>query len=308
MSLIRSNGFFQSRKGIYVVLAGLVALYLVSRTAFLLRLPPFIDEATHLLWAHEMLEGNLAAGAYDGRWATIQIFALVSLLPLEPLLAGRIVVVIAGLFTMFAIIFSGKLLFSMKEGLLAGLIYVALPFALFYDRLGLADGLSLAFGAWTLFISIKTVRSDKGYYSVLLTITLIGAILTKTSGIISILFPVLAVGFLLPRDRWKIGVRKVAPAVIAGLLIAFTLWLRGAGSSGFFEKTSGGLLIDPAIIPINSGVAASWYWSLLTPMMAIISVLALIWLSVKQGTSEIWFLESILLITLLPNILLYKIW
>jgi hypothetical protein len=86
-----------------------------------------------------------------------------------------------------------------------------------------------------------------------------GAILSKTSGVIAIIFPPIAVAFLLPREQWKSGIKKVAPAVLAGLLIALALWIRGAGSSGVFEKTSGNLLVDLSILPGNVALAASWY-------------------------------------------------
>jgi hypothetical protein len=42
--------------------------------------------------------------------------------------------------------------------------------------------------------------------------------------------------------------------------------------------------------------------------MAIMTILAVIWLSVKQGGREVWFLEFLLLALLLPNVLFYRIW
>jgi hypothetical protein len=116
---VRSQFYYRHRT--IILIGGLIAVYLFTRMAFVLRLPPFIDEATHILWARDMLNGNITAGAYDGRWVTIQIFALASLLPLEPLLIVRFVAILAGLFTMLAIVFTGRDLFSANDGFVAGI-------------------------------------------------------------------------------------------------------------------------------------------------------------------------------------------
>lgn len=120
MSIFNKFKSIRTRESTILPFLGISAVYLISRIAYLVRMPAFIDEATHILWAKEMLNANLVAGAYDGRWATIQIFAVASLLPFDPLLITRLVVVAAGFFTVAAIILSAKDLFSASEALVAG--------------------------------------------------------------------------------------------------------------------------------------------------------------------------------------------
>ncbi len=122
MSIFNRFKSIRTLENTFFPLIGISVVYLISRTAYILRLPAFIDEATHILWAKEMLNGNLVAGAYDGRWATIQIFAVALLLPFDPLLITRLVIVAAGFFTLAAIILSAKELFSASEALVAGLL------------------------------------------------------------------------------------------------------------------------------------------------------------------------------------------
>lgn len=73
MRAISQVRFVDSRSRKIVALSGLADLYLVSRVAFLLRLPPFIDEATYLLWVQEVAQGNFTVCAYDGRWTRYRI-------------------------------------------------------------------------------------------------------------------------------------------------------------------------------------------------------------------------------------------
>lgn len=295
-----------SRTTVFLVI--LIACYLATRLLFLLRLPPVIDEGTHIYLAWEMQDGDLASGAGDGRWTTIQIFALALLLPLKPLLAVRLVGVISGLFTMLAIFFTGRRLFSEDVGFISSLLYVLVPYALFYDRLALSDGLSLAFGTWTLFLSIRCVQSERRYDAFLLTVLLLLTILTKLAGILAIFYPIGAVIFLAPRDRWLRSLRKSGPAVLSAIIVTVTLWLRSAGADRFFDKTSQSSLVSVDLLLENVGKAFEWYWPFLTPPLTVLALFSIFWLLIKKRTPEVLYLLSVLLVTLLPNLIFFETW
>jgi len=85
----------------------------------------------------------------------------------------------AGAATLVAILLIGRELFSTRAAFIAALFFLLLPFALFYNRLALADSIVSVFGAWVLYISIKSVCSSKSGFSVLLALLLILSMLAK---------------------------------------------------------------------------------------------------------------------------------
>jgi len=137
-----------------------VVLYLTSRLIYLGRLPVFVDEAIHIRWARSTLQGDLLAGWGDGKWLFTKVAAAFLLLPIDSVSALRLVSVCSGLITLAACIRAGTIIFDLQTGVTAGVFYALIPYTLFYDRLGLADGLSTAFGAVALALSVQLVRSD----------------------------------------------------------------------------------------------------------------------------------------------------
>src|SRR6185295_2405973 len=132
----------------------LLAAYLVSRLYALSALPVFVDEAMHIRWARETLQGHLLAGSFDGRWLPIKVMAAFVALPLPPLLAARLAAVLAGAGTLVACVLVGRRLYSPRVGSIAGLLYLVAPFALLHNRMALADTFAATFAGAALYFSI----------------------------------------------------------------------------------------------------------------------------------------------------------
>ena len=173
-----------------LLIAGLAALFFVTRLTNLTKLPIFTDEAIYIRWAQ--------IGTRDANWRFISLvdgkqplFTWIMMVLLrfirDPLVAGRLVSVIAGCFTTIGIWFTAKELFKSKQiGFIASLLYILIPFGLFYDRMALYDSLVAAFSIWNLYFAILLVRRLRFDVALLLGLTLGMGMLNKTSGFLSL--------------------------------------------------------------------------------------------------------------------------
>jgi hypothetical protein len=304
------DSFFQIsvRRKIYIV--ALIVAYLGSRLYFLTRLPVFIDEALHIQRAQQTLQGDLLAGMWPtGKWLAVKIMALFVSLPFNALLTARLASVLIGVGTLVACVQIGSKLFSQKEGLIAGSLYVLLPYALFYDRAALTDGFQTAFGAWTLLLSIMVVRSPSRVYIVMLVFALIASILSRLTGALFMLIPLCAVFILTPRAEWRKTLRKIAPSLLGALALLSLFFWKGVGTGEVESKAVGaGLSALWALAQNNLELASNWFWMLLTPPIAVLAVLSLVWLSLRSRTREDWFVVLVLFMSVMPYILGAKIW
>lgn len=135
---------------------GLSLAYFLLRLPNLLAIPIFTDEAIYLWWAQVM--ANDAALRYlplaDGKpplFMWLMSIAMKLLGSADPLFVGRLVSVFAGFFALIGAYFTARVLFADKKvALVACLLYLLIPFTLFYDRMALADSLLAAFSIWSI--------------------------------------------------------------------------------------------------------------------------------------------------------------
>ena len=112
-----------------------------------------------------------------------------SLLP-DPLLAGRMVSVMAGLFTMLGLYLLATELFQRKAiGLLASVLYLFSPFALVYDRIALYDSLVATLMVWALYAEVKLVKTLQWRYALLTGIVIGFGLLNKSIAEFETFFP-----------------------------------------------------------------------------------------------------------------------
>ncbi len=150
----------------------------------LLSLPIFADEAIYVRWAQVMrAEATLRfLPLSDGKqplfmWVMILFLKLIS----DPLFAGRLTSVFSGVGTIIGIFVASYLLFkSKKSSLIAALIYSIVPYAVFFDRMALADSMLTMFGVWTFTFGILLVQNLRLDVAMILGFVLGGALLTKS--------------------------------------------------------------------------------------------------------------------------------
>lgn len=117
-------------------------------------------------------------------WLSMYLIPHVS----DPLLAGRIVSVIAGLVTIIGLLCVSYELFQNKWiGLLSAVGYSVLPLAYILDRLALYDSLVATFSIWTLYFTIRLVKKITLGGLFLLAHSIAASMLTKSSGLLNII-------------------------------------------------------------------------------------------------------------------------
>lgn len=182
--------FLYKYKNELVISLLLIGLYLIFRLIFLDRLPIFTDEAIYMRWAQIAL--NDASWRFisltDGKqpmfvWVAMFFVKFVS----DPLIAGRLVSVISGSFTMIGLWFLTFELFKSKRtAFLTCAIYIFFPFAQVLDRMALYDSMVAAFSVWSLYFSILLVRKLRLDLAYTLGFIIGGGVLTKSSNFFSI--------------------------------------------------------------------------------------------------------------------------
>lgn len=156
-------GFIKNRKA-FAIAVLLTIIFFASRLIFLTHLPIFTDEAIYIRWAQIAYNDYnwLFISLTDGKqplfiWFIVIILHIVK----DPLLAGRLVSVFAGLTSMIGLFLLSKELFKdSKIAFLSALVYIIYPFALVYDRMALYDSLVETFAIYGLYLVIRLARKN----------------------------------------------------------------------------------------------------------------------------------------------------
>lgn len=164
-----------------------IVLFIAFRGSYLTRIPVFVDEAIYIRWSQIMRnEPSLRfLPLSDGKqplfmWLTMPSLKLFS----DPLVAGRVVSILTGLVSLFALsafvyISSGNLVIAA----ISALIYAVLPFAIFFDRFALADSMLSAFGLTSLALGVLLVKKPRLDLALLLGGSVGLGLLTKSPAV-----------------------------------------------------------------------------------------------------------------------------
>ncbi len=169
---------------------GITILYFFLRLISLLSLPIFTDEAIYMRWAQIALQDAnwRFISLTDGKqplfiWASMITMRFVS----NPLLAGRLVSVVSGFFTMLGLWFLALELFKNKKiAFLTTILYIFYPFAQVLDRMALYDSMVGTFYVWSLYFSVLLVRKVRLDLAYTLGFLIGGGILNKSTNFFSI--------------------------------------------------------------------------------------------------------------------------
>ena len=280
----------------------LCVIYLLSRLINLTKLPIFNDEAIYLDWGWKSLHtsAGLFYSLYDAKPPfLIWIFGVFESIIYSPLLMGRLVSVLAGLFALIGIYKIAKSLENERVALLSSVYYIVIPLFTFFDRQALMESAITATGVWGFYFLLQILETKKDKYLIYLGLTLGIGIFIKLQALV---FLVSIILILIYKKR----LRAAALSFITSLVILSPLLLQKAfwasfGSNNRFMLSISEILDFPFslwIKNLSTTIGVSFY--LLTPLI-FISVIAGISLLFKRKKllPAVYFITNIAIIIFL---------
>lgn len=209
----------------------LVALAFGIRALNLTLIPVFADEAIYIRWAQVMrAEPTLRfLPLSDGKqpffmWMVIPFLKVIT----DPLIAGRLVSVLAGVGTLVGIfLLSYELFKSKKVSLISSFLYAISPFSLFFDRLALTDSLLTTFGVWALYFGVLAVKRLRLDFAMLSGFSLGGGLLTKSPALFyALLLPLTWITGKWPKEKGErvLHLFKLLGFFLATFVIGYGLY------------------------------------------------------------------------------------
>ncbi len=189
-------------------------------------LPIFNDEAIWIDWGNKLKLGfiPLFYSLYDGKPPLHFVFISFFMIFIkEPLLAGRLLSVVAGIFSIIAIKKISVNYLEEKYVFIPCLLYVISPMFLFYDRQALQESILTAEICWIMYFIIMYFNNYRMKYAFLSAIVLAVAFMTKVSVLVYFIpiYLIFTINFIREKERQD----KLFIAAIFILLIFFILTL-----------------------------------------------------------------------------------
>ncbi len=283
-----------------VALVGLICL----RTFQPLLLPMFHDEGLHISRAQRALsDRTLLMGTEGGKFLQVWLLALILPGASDPLLTTRTLSAVTGLLAGVGCYLLARHLYERDDvALVATIFYAITPYTLFFDRMGLADGLLSALAIWSLLLSLITVRQPRWWSTLALGLCLGLAAATKLNGILFLTFPMLVAWLwrderplrhTLPRllVAWLLAVPWLLPA-----LLDFTPQYKSTVARSWVDSAEEGI---PHLDRLGQNVStiATTLWTYLTLpylLLALVEVVRSLWRRDKAS----WLLALAALVTI----------
>jgi len=252
----------------------MIALYLSSRLANLKIIPIFTDEAIYAYWAQVALHdpANRFISLEDGKQPLfIWLAAIAQKFVSDPLVADRLISVLAGLGSLFGIYFLASQLFTRRVAMISAFLYIVLPFSLLYDRMGLFDSLLTMLGIWSVFFAVRLAQKIQLDNALLAGAALGLAVVTKSSGIFFLYFlPLSLLFFDFKNKRLKSRFLRWAGLAAIAVFISLAIYNSLRLSPLFymiarknleFIRTPAEILADPFLNLISNAKTLS-LWSI----------------------------------------------
>jgi len=288
----------------------LILSFLITRLVNLTIIPVFVDEAIYIRWAQVMRAENTLRflPLSDGKqplfmWLIIPFLKIFR----DPLVAGRIVSVLSGLGTMAGMFVLSYFLFeSTCFAALASIFYLVSPFAFFFDRMALADGLLSFLGVWFLIFAVWLAKKTRLDLAMIAGILLGLGLITKSPAIFfAFLLPITVLFSDFKKKAWVTKLGKLV--ILWGVIYLFGLAIYNILRLGpEFQMIA--LRNRDYIFPItevfkhplnpfweNFKSIINWFWIFGTPPVFLLGLLGILGMLGKEFKKGIFLLICFLL-------------
>lgn len=305
-----------------LALAGILVLAFVLRVYRLMDNFPIVgDEGIYLRWA-EIIDhqGQWFISLLDGKQPlSYWLYALTRFLwDGDPLLAGRLISVAAGVASTYGIYLIGKKASGEAAGLVSAGLYAVLPWAIMYDRLMFTESLVNLGGVAIVYTSLMCFDAERAGFgwAGAAGLSLGLAIFTKTTAVLFGFFPALAGLILTPKPLGRLAARGALIYSVA-LIFPVVSWLAKPHvetfettnmflHQTFFFVQPEDFLQDPfAMASKNSRLLLGYVNYYLTWLTAVASILSLLYLTWRK-VPKTWLLISVSLVPIAVQVFILK--
>lgn len=291
------------------------AIYLATRLPFLMQSPVFLDEALHVDFAKRAMYGNWNVGLSLGKWLSIQSYAIVFRLLDDTLFCARLFSVALGLMTVILLMIhpgANPQRRSSTAGLTGAVMFILLPYSVFYDRLALVDQTQTTLLALVLLVTYRLLLAPSQGNRIILAFGLMALPMFKYSGFFLLPIPVVVTLILSPRGKRLSHFRQLmmAYAMATPALVFFYFKGTPAGEKGKLLNFSN-LDATMAQITKNGVEFLNLFKTMLSPSLAITLLTgSLLALGVKTYPNKrhITALLVVFVIIASPYVLLFNHW
>jgi 4-amino-4-deoxy-L-arabinose transferase-like glycosyltransferase len=294
----------------------IVLFYFVFRLINLTKLPIFNDEAIYLDWGFRETHraGFLYYSLYDAKQPFLMwIFGVAENIFSDPLFAGRLISVCAGLLTLVGIYKLSKEFFTKEIGLIAAFLYCLTPLFSFYDRQALMESAVAAVGIWAGYFILKTLLTPKSKkFPIFLGITLgIGFFIKSSSLLFLVSGLIIFAAYSLTAKKVQL-LNSLVISMTSFLVVIFFLLINPQfwetlPSNARYSLTLKELLNFPFNTWINTFIANLQIGlTFITPLVFLLSILGIAYIFWKKDKYQILFL-SFFMLPLLGATLLTRI-
>lgn len=276
----------------------LIVIYLILRLINLTKLPIFNDEAIYLDWGWKELNtpNNLFFSLFDSKQPLLMwIIGFSQKIFSDPLFAGRIISVLAGLATMIGLYFLSKTIFGKKVAIISSLFYILIPLFSFFDRQALMETSIAAIGIWSLYFLIQTLKTKKLLFATLLGLILGIGFFIKTTALVFIISTLIVFAahiFKNFKDK-EIHIKNLLVSQAVSLLVLIPLFTQ----SMFWETLSANdrytlTFSELAHFPVKTWFSNLWnaidiiFWQI-TPLIAFFGVMGAVRSSRKKRVDQL---------------------
>lgn len=309
------------------ILLGIIVVGTVLRWANLLVLPIFADETLHIQGGLAAQSGKLNSDGvfnlvYTSRILQSWFLAVIYYISgnTNLLLLGRAFSGLCGIVTILTCYKIGETLFSSRAGLAAAAMWAIVPFAVWHERMDLADPFQTSATGLVIYFSLALLRLPLGrkcnIYALLLGLSMVTAFLGKFNSFLILPVPILAALFLYPPAKWNSFVLRLFMAYyLAGCLVLPVLLLN-VGNFGSYQLQN--QVISPTLDLVTSNFRAisDWFYAYLTLPLIILVVASMGWAFMRGNKSgRFLFAAAVLpfliqggfLLTLFPRYFLFNL-
>lgn len=224
------------------IIGSIIGIYLLARLPGIMNIPLFNDELIYLGWARGF-PGNVRNPLEDGRFLHTLLLAPFLHLPIDHLLAGRLLSILCGMGNLYVLLQVGRMLDVPAAGWLSLLCYALAPLAILHERLLLTDSLLTLGGLLVLMTSLRftLMEAPTTNDALRIGVALGLSALVKVTGMFFAIIPIILTLFLIPtwparKQRFAILRRTFIVALFVIALLAPFHY--GSGVRDFVEFSS----------------------------------------------------------------------